>query len=245
MDSLLEKAPYRTSRRRLSWLAALPLLARHIVRTMPWLTLITGCLACMAFLALMARLASPSHSPLTDGTVRLAFLPAVAALTFVLRCPFRPVTQATPVPAWLTPAAQVVLALPLLAAAYWLELRIMTGTFPPRMVAHQPAIYPLTAQLAGWCAVAIAVAACVDRSRYADLGGAVAVPVSLAVIGTAWYAPASHRFLADPPASQGELTIAWYLIAAVAVICAGAAMRDQWHRCARRIRRPRLGSRPG
>ena len=237
MDSLIEKDPCRTSSRRASWLGALPLLARYSTRTMPWLTLMTGCLAGTAFLTVMAHLPNPSHLPLSEGTVRVTFLPAIAALTFVTRCPFRPLTQATPVPAWLTPAAQLVLALPILAATYWLQLRIMTGTFPPRAVAHQPAVYTLTAQLVGWCVIAAAAAACVDRSRFSDLGGAVAMPISLAVIGIAWYLPASHKFLANPPASAGELTIAWYVVAAVAFVCTGAAMRDQWHRYARRIHR--------
>jgi hypothetical protein len=239
MDSVLEQSQDRTSRRRLAWLGALPPLARHILRTMPWLTLIAGCLAGTAFLTLMAHLGKPSHSALSEGTIRFAFLPAIAALTFVLRSPFRPVTLATPVPAWLTPAVHVVLALPVLAATYWAQLRIMTDAFPPWAVGHQPADYPLTAQLIAWCAVTVGAAACVDRSRYADLGGAVAMPVSFAVIGIAWYEPASHKFLADPPASPGELTTAWYVIAAAALILAGLAMRDQWNRYTRRRRSER------
>jgi hypothetical protein len=133
----------------------------------------------------------------------------------------------------------VALAVPIMAVTYWAQLRIMTGSFPLLTVAHRQAVYPLTAQLVAWCAVAVAAAECVDRSRYADLGGAVAVPVSLAAIGIAWYAPASHKYLAGPPASQGELTIAWYVIAAVALSVAGLAMRDQRHRYTRRRRRRR------
>jgi hypothetical protein len=118
--------PIRPARRpRLSWLRALPLLARPITQTMPWVTLITGCLAGTAFLAVMARVAGTSHSPLGLGTVRLAFLPAVAALAFVLRAPFRPVTQATPVPAWVAPAGRILLAALVLAVTCWAQLRIM------------------------------------------------------------------------------------------------------------------------
>jgi hypothetical protein len=237
MDSLLDKAESRTSRRRWSWLGALPLLAGHIARMMPWLTLIIGCIAGTAYLALLAHIASPGQPGLSEGSVRFAFLPAIAALAFVLRGPFRPLTHAVPIPAWLAPAAQVALALPVLAATCLVQLRIMTGTVPLRAVAHLPALYPLIAQLVAWCAVTVAVAAWVDRSRYADLGGAVAVPVSFAIIGLAWYTPASHKFLAEPPASAAKLTIAWYVIAAVALACSVAAMRDQWHRYTRRIRR--------
>ena len=82
---------------------------------MPWVTLITGCLAGTLYLAIMAHVASTSHSPLGQGYVRLAFLPAVAALAFVPRAPFRPLTQTTPVPAWVAPAGHLLLAAPALA----------------------------------------------------------------------------------------------------------------------------------
>ena len=121
-----------------SWLRALPLLARPVTRTMPWVTLITGCLAGTAFLAVMAHVADASHSPLGQGTVRLAFLPAIAALAFVLRAPFRPLTQATPVPAWVTPASHLLLAAPVLAATCWAQLRIMAHTIPPASSATRP-----------------------------------------------------------------------------------------------------------
>jgi hypothetical protein len=162
----------------------LPLLAWPISRTMPWVTLISGCLAGTGYLAVMARVAGASRSPLDPGTVRLAFLPAIAALAFVLRAPFRPVTQATPVSAWLAPAGHIVLAVPVLAVT--------------------------------------CCAACADRSRYADLGGAIAAPVSFAAIATA----------------------------GLALSC--AAMRDRWHRYTRRLHRlssprgrPPCGAGPG
>ena len=204
---------------------------------MPWLTLIGGCLTGTGFLVLMAHLTHGSHLTLSEGTVRFAFLPVVAVLAFLLRCPFRPLIQVTPVPAWVTQAAHVVLAVPVLGITCWAQLRILAGTFPASVHVHPPAVYPLIAQLVGWCAVTVAVAACVDRSRFADLGGAVGVPASLAVIGVAWYVPASHEYLANPPAALRELTVAWYMIAAVALLIASAAMRDQWHRYTATARR--------
>ncbi len=217
----------------LSWLRALPLLARPITRTMPWVTLITGCLAGTAFLAVMARVAGTSHSPLDLGTARLAFLPAIAALAFVLRAPFRPVTQVTPVPAWLAPAGHIALAAPVLAVACWAQLRIVAHTIPLRTLGHPPAIYPVIAQLTGWCAVTVAAAACADRSRYADLGGAIATPASFAAIALAWYAPVTSRFLIEPPATAHAVTIAWYSIATAGLALSCAAMRDRWHRYTR------------
>ena len=160
---------------------------------MPWATLLTGCLAGTVFLAILAHVAGASGWPLDQGSVRLAFLPAIAALAFVPRAPFRPLTQATPVPAWVAPAGHLLLAAPILAVTCWAQLRIMAHTVPPHALGHPPAVYPLIAQLTGWCAVTVAAAACVDRSRYADLGGAIAVPVSFAAIALAWYAPVTSE----------------------------------------------------
>ncbi len=224
-------------RSRMSWLRALPLLARPTAATMPWVTLITGCLAGTIYLAVLGHFAGASSLPLGRGTVRLAFLPAVAALAFVPRAPFRPLTQTMPVPAWVAPAGHIVMAAPILAVTCWAQLRMIADTIPRNTLGAAPAICPLIAQLIGWCAVTVAVAACVDRSRYADLGGAVAVPVSFGAIALAWYAPVTSRFLAEPPASAHGVTITWYAIAAVASALTCAAMRDQWLRCPRILRR--------
>jgi hypothetical protein len=230
--------PARPARRsRLSWLRALPLLARPITQTMPWATLLTGCLAGTGYLAVMAHLASTSHSPLGQGTVRLGFLPAVAALAFVPRASFRPLTQTTPVPAWVAPAGHLLLAAPILAVTCWAQLRIIAHAIPPHGPSHLPAVYPVIAQLTGWCAVTVAAAASIDRSRYADLGGAIAAPAGFAAIALAWYAPITHRFLAEPPATPHGVSIAWYAIAAAALALACMATRDQWHRYTRNLHR--------
>jgi hypothetical protein len=204
---------------------------------MPWVTLITGCLAGTAYLAVMAHVASTSHAPLGQGSVRLAFLPPVAALAFVPRAPFRPLTQTTPVPAWATPAGHLLLAAPTLAVTCWAQLRIAAHAIPPLAIGHPPAVYPVMAQLTGWCAVTVAAAACVDRSRYADLGGAIAAPVSFAAIALAWYAPITSRFLTEPLATAHGVTVAWYAITAAALALTGAAMWDQWHRYTRHLHR--------
>jgi hypothetical protein len=197
---------------------------------MPWVTLITGCLAGTLYLAVMAHIASTSHSPLGQGYVRFAFLPAVAALAFVPRAPFRPLTQTTPVPAWVTPVGQLLLAAPTLAMTCWAQLRLVAHAIPPHAIGHPLAVYPLIAQLTGWCAVTVAAAAGIDRSRYADLGGAIAAPVSFAVIALAWYAPITGRFLTEPYATAHGVTVAWYAIAAAALALTCLAMRDHWHR---------------
>ena len=217
----------------MSWLRTLPLLARHITRSMPWLTLISGCLTGTVFLAIVAQMARDSLSALNQDAVRFAFLPAVAVLAFVLHSPFRPLTQTTPVPAWVTPAGHLLLATPVLAATCWAQLRIMASTVPVPALAQTPAVYPLIAQLTGWSTVTVAAAACVHRSRYANLGGAIAAPISFAAIALAWYTPASASHLEVPPATAHGVTIAWYTVATAALALTCAAMRDQWHRYAR------------
>lgn len=237
--------PIRHARRpRLSWLRALPLLARPITRTMPWVTLITGCLAGTVYLAIMAHVAGTSHRPLDQGTVRLAFLPAIAALAFVLRAPFRPLTQATPVPAWVAPAGHILLAVLVLAVTCWAQLRLVDYSLPAGSVAHAPAVYPLIALLTGWCAVTVAIAACAQRSRYANLGGAIAAAISFAAITLSWFLPATGKWLnepPEPPATMHGVTITWYAIAVAALVVTCVAMRDQWYRYARVLRRSHSG----
>lgn len=193
------------------------------------------------FLAVLAHVAGTSRGPLDQGTVRLAFLPAVAALAFVPRVPLRPLTQTVPVPAWVAPAGHLLLAVPVLAATCWAQLRLVAQTIPPHVLGHPPAVYPLIAQLTGWSAVTVAAAACAGRSRYADLGGAIAAPISFGVIALAWYLPASARLLAGPPASAHGVTVAWYAVASAALALTCAAMRDPWHRYARNLHRSVAG----
>ena len=213
----------------LSWLRALPVLARPIALTMPWATLVTGCLAGTAVLAVLVHVADSSHWPLGQGTVRLTFLPAIAALAFVPRAPFPPLTRATPVPSWVAPAGHILLAALVMAATCWAQLRIMAHIFP-LTVGHPPAVYPLIAQLTGWSAMTVTAAAWVDRSRYADLSGAIAAPVTFAAIAGAWYAPIDQRLLVEPYAPLHTVTVAWYAIATAALALSCAAMRDHWHR---------------
>jgi len=239
------------TRARRTWLRVLPLLAWPIARTMPWATLIAGCLTGTLFLAIQAHVARTSGWQLNQDNVRLALLPAVAALAFVPRSAFRPLTQTTPIPAWVTPACHLLLAVPILSLTCWAQLRVRAYTIPLHALGHAPAVYPLIAQFTGWCAVTVAAAVCVDRSRYADLGGAVAVPVSFGAIGAAWSVPASASVLVGPPATAHGVAVAWYVIASAALALICVAMRDRWHRYSRpalsgfAFRRPQSAGRPG
>lgn len=212
-------------------LRALPPMTRHIARTTPWATLLAGCLAGTALLAALAYFADRSQNPLGQGTVSVTYLPAVAALAFVPRTAFVPLAHATPVPAWLPVAGQILLAVPVLAATCWLQVNLMVHTTGHAV--SLPALYPLLARLIGWSALSVAAAACCDRTRYRDLGGAVAAPIGLAAIAAASVTPGVKHLLATPPATPGDATLAWYGVAATALVLTGAAMRDRWHRYAR------------
>jgi hypothetical protein len=213
------------------WPRAAPVLGRHVILMTPWVTLFAGCAAGTALLALLAV---TSHTPLGQTAVRITFLPAVATLAFVPHAPLRPLAQSTPLPAWVTPVAQSLLAAPVLALTCWVQLLVMAHTYPSPGRHHLAAVYPLIAQLTAWSALAVAAAACCDRSRYYDLAGAIAAPVTLAAIAFAWFAPEVKGLLTIDPANPRNATIAWYGIAAASLAIAAAAMSDTWHRYTRK-----------
>jgi hypothetical protein len=109
------------------------------------------------------------------------------------------------------------------------QLRILQASVPAP-AGRLPAVYPLLAQLTGWSAITIAIAAWIDRSRYAELSGAVAAPLSFAVIGIAWYTPALNHLLVTPPGSSHTVTLSWYAVAGGAALLTTTALRDRWHR---------------
>jgi hypothetical protein len=211
------------------WLGTVSALARHVLLTVPWATLLAGC---ATGTVLVAVLGETSRTPLDQDTVRLTFLPVVAALAFVARSPSPVLAETAPLPTWIIPAAQTLLAVPAVAITCLIQLLIMTTTIPAG-AGHPPAIYPLIAQLTGWCAIGVAVAAACGRSRYSDLGGAVAAPLALAAIALTWVTPGLKDALALPPATPQTATIAWYILANGALAIAVAGMRDGWHRYTR------------
>jgi hypothetical protein len=230
-----DPAPGSSPRPRQFRVRAVLLLARHVIVMLPWATLIGGCAAGTALLALLAHFAGTSHTPLDQTTVRLTLIPAVTALAFVPHAPLRPLAQTTPLPAWITPAAQILLAVPALALTSWVQLLIMAHTHASAARQHLPAVYPLIAQLAGWGTLAVAIATCCDRSRYSDLGGAIGAPVALAVIAFAWFTLGVKDLLVTRPGIPRDAAIAWYTIAAVSLSITVAALRDIWHRYTRRL----------
>jgi hypothetical protein len=230
-------------RRRAYWAHSLPQLVPHLVRTTPWATLIAGCASGTLTLAIMAHFAD--HTAISQSTVRVTLLPALAAFAFVPHVHFRPLVQTTPLPIWIMPAGQVLLALPLLALTCWLQLLLMSSTVPPQSRQHLPAVYPLLAQVTGWTMLTLALASCCERTRYAALSGAVAVPSTMTVIAISSFTPAIQQHLLTPPAAALTAARWWYGIAASAAVLSALATRDQWQRYSNRLQPWRGRYRPG
>jgi hypothetical protein len=199
---------------------------------MPWSVLLAGCLSGTALELIVEN---TSRFPLTPNAVRMAFLPAVAALCFVPHVYFQPLVRTVPVPIWIVAVGHTLFALPILAATCVAQVELMIGSFPAHSPVAPPADYPLIAQLVGWTALALLAATWCDRTRYAALNGAVAAPITVAVIAFAWVTPRIDRLLNTPQAHPGDATIAWYLITTCAIVGSWLATRDQWHRYTRRL----------
>jgi hypothetical protein len=194
----------------------------HLAATMPWGTLLGGCAIGLAASVVAYRFAGPaSDSAGVTAALRAAFVPLALVTGFLAADPHRHLVAALPAPAWLTAATHTALALPVLAGAAALQLRLAaaelaTGQRYTNVPAHLP--WPaLSAELAAAAAIALATASVVARTRWHELGGAIAAPVSLAVIAT------THAALAG-------FTWRLLLVGALAVATAAWAQRDPWLR---------------
>jgi hypothetical protein len=203
------------------------LTVRPLARTMPWGVLLAGCVGSVGAVLILGL----TSSPLEADQVRLVLLPIVAALCFVPHVYFRPVIQTVPVPSGLAAAGHTLLAAPLLAATCAVDLYVVAARSGGH--APAPALYPLVAQFTGWAAVAVLTATWCDRTRFASLNGALAAPVTIALITLAWTEPHLRRVLITPGAQPHAATAAWYAVAPVALVGAWAAGRDPWHRYTR------------
>ena len=207
----------RVPRARVLW-AALP----HLAATMPWGTLLGGCAIGLAASVVGYRFAGPaSDSAGVTAVVRAAFAPLVLVAAFLAADPHRRLVAALPAPAWLTAATHTTLALPVLAGTAALQLRLAAAElaagqpYPP-VPAHLP--WPaLSLELGAAAAIALATASVVARTRWHELGGAIAAPVSLAVI-------------AATQAVWADVTWRLLLVGALAIAIAAWAQRDPWLR---------------
>ena len=157
--------------------------------TMPWGPVLAACLTGIGVSLAGYRLAARSQLP---GEIlmfqRLAFAPVVAAVAVLVQDEHRPLVTALPAPAWLTTAARVLIALPVLVLTGWTQLAItaaeLGATLRSASVPASALPWPeLAGELAAWSAIALAAAALVARTRWSDIGTAIAVPAALAIVG--------------------------------------------------------------
>jgi len=94
----------------------------------------------------------------------------------------------------------------------------------------------LTAELAAWCALALALAAGFQRTRWQDLGGLTAAITGPALVGVLALVPAHllpATMIGMTSAQPRQWATAWQLWTAAAAACALAAAwaaGDPWHR---------------
>jgi len=224
-------------------------LARHVAGLLPWGPLLAGCLTGIGVTAALRIFAGPIETPaeLAAG-VRAAFVPVIAGLAFLLHDPNRQLTGALPARPWLTPAIRVGLALPALVMTGAIQLYLAARALAVDLHAagQQAAELPwvaLTAELAAWSALALALAAGLDRTRWRDLAGFAAAALALAVVGASALIPVHLlpvAIVSLTSAQRHYWTVAWRLWAATgaaAAVIAGWAAGDPWRR-ARLPRRP-------
>jgi hypothetical protein len=205
--------------------AALP----HLAATMPWGTVLAGCAIGLAISVVGYRFAGPaSDSAGVTAVVRAAFVPLVLVAAFLGVDPYRRLVAALPAPAWLTAATHTALALPILAVTAVLQLHVAAAELAAgQRYDHVPAhlAWPaLSWELGAAAAIALAIASIVARTRWHELGGAIAAPVSLAVI-------------AATQATWADVTWRILLVGALAVTTAAWAQRDPWLRLRPAVRR--------
>ncbi len=223
------------------------MLAWHVAGLMPWGPLLAGCLTGIGVTAALRIFAGPIETPVDLGAgVRASFVPVVAGLAFLLHDPCRQLTGALPAGAWLTPATRIGLALPVLALSGLIQLQVAARALAADLnAAGQPAAglpwLALTAELAAWCTLAIALAAGLDRTRWRDLAGLAAAALALAIVGVLALLPfhlLPAAIIAMTNTQRHQWTAAWRLwitVGATTTVIAGWAAGDPW----RRVRWPR------
>jgi hypothetical protein len=203
---------------------------------MPWGPLVSGIGTGLTFSVLIARFASAAEPPAELVTsVRLAFLPALAGLGFLLHDGHRQLAGALPVPSWVIPALRLSLALPPAGLSCWLQLDLVARALARGEAGPLP-VLPMITEFAGCCAVVLAVAAAAERSRWQDLGGAVAVPAALALLAVLALPPLRllpTAYAGLTTAQQAAWLRAWLVWAVMALLATALTTwlaRDPWRR---------------
>ena len=205
---------------------------------MPWVPLLAGCVAGLAVSVTGRIFAAPSHPNIAASLFicRAGFALVVAGQAVLLADPHRPVSSSMPAPAWLTTAIRVLLAVPLVAVTAAVQLGLAS--------AGLPGVLPwvsLAAELAGWSAIALALAAGLQRTRWHDVAGVLAVPLALAAVAVLGQL---HWQLFPAGLGDHSATVAWThagwrwaVVCAASLAIAAWSSRDSWRRASRYLPR--------
>jgi hypothetical protein len=219
----------------------------YLVRTQPW-----GAVAGAAGLGLFIVVVIASSSGLLQSPedlvigLRSAFVATSLGIAFVSSDATGELVEALPVPAWRLCAVRLALTLPALAlsGAGQIVIGAHAFTVDDRLqgLGHRPLAWPgLASELVGFCGLLVIATAVVNRSRWRDLGGALAAPLGLGLIALLALLPLGllpSTYLFSPTRvshrtwEQAEWT--WVAVAAVSGVIAAWANGDRWHRLRKR-----------
>lgn len=204
--------------------------------------LLAGCAVGLCISLAAHLLGHPFQQPASITlTVRAAFVPVVADVAFLASGPHRALAASLPAPTWLITAAHLLIALPLLVLTAWIQLSLGAADLSAALRFQGAAAAPLPwtalgSELAAWLAVALAAAALVARTRWSDLGGAIAAPAALAFLALLALAPAHlfpTAFTAESRSQHSAWLHAewgWWALGVIAALVLGWASRDPWLR---------------
>ena len=219
-------------------------LAWHVTGLLAWGPLLAGSITGIAVTVALRIFAGPIETPVELGAgVRASFVPVVAGLAFLLHDPHRQLTGALPARAWVTPAIRIGLAAPVLALTGIIQLHVAARALAADLHAdRQPAAglpwIALSAEVGAWCALVLALAAGLDRTRWRDLSGFAAAALALALVAALALLPLHllpAAVIAMTKAQQNRWTVAWrsWVVAgAAALLVTGWAIGDPWRRIA-------------
>jgi hypothetical protein len=192
----------------------------YAARTMPWRMLIAACASGLAISLVAHQFASQDRSALgVTLALRIALIPAAAAAAFLAADPQRDLSAALPAPAWLGAAMHTALALPVIGLTAYLQLELAATEIVGSRAAGTAGLprSVLVAEFAAWSATGLAAAAAVDRTRWHDLGGGIAAPVTVMLIALFALLPIGSAWT-------------WWAVAFAAALVAITASRDPWLR---------------
>lgn len=224
--------------------------AGHVIRQMAWGPLLAGCLAGLGLTWALLVLAGATQTPqeLAVG-VRVGFLLVVVGLAFLLQDQGRQLTGALPARAWKVPVTRIAIALPVAGLTGVIQLLVAGHALAADQAATRMPRAPLpwlalATELAAWSVLALALAAALERTRWRDLAGMAAAAGTMAVVGVVDLVPL-HLL---PGVMTGMTTaqhrhwmhawLTWLAVAVLALVMAGWASGDQWHRIS--VHTPRL-----